>query len=124
LSSSSGLWLGLASSAADDASLAPKALGYLSVEFPVSSSSPPKVSSPAAVVEIFTAAVPKQVAVGCSSIVVPALYQSPVDVGFWMGCSSGVGLASIPFRMEGFLPPFQWVLFPPRPFSSVYGCSP
>lgn len=81
----------------------PKALGCSSIEFPVSSmhasSSPPKVSSPVAVVEKFFAAVPQQVALGCSLVAVPSisatalLYQPPVDVGFSMGCSSGVGLA-------------------------------
>jgi hypothetical protein len=42
--------------------------------------------------------------------------------------SSGVGPTfSYPFGGVGgggFLPPFQWDLFPPRPFSLVYGCSP
>jgi hypothetical protein len=39
--------------------------------------------------------------------------------------SGGVGPAfSYPFGVVGFSPSFQWVLFPPRPFSSVYGCSP
>jgi hypothetical protein len=39
--------------------------------------------------------------------------------------SGGVGPAfSYPFGIGGFPPSFQRVLFPPRPFSSVYGCSP
>jgi hypothetical protein len=37
----------------------------------------------------------------------------------------GVGPTfSYPFGVGGFPPSFQWVLFPPKPFSSVYGCSP
>jgi hypothetical protein len=65
LSSSPGMFLGSASLAVAVGSSSParKALGYLLVEFPVSSvhasSSPPKVSSPAAVVEKFSAAVPQ-----------------------------------------------------------------
>jgi hypothetical protein len=104
LNSSSGTTLGSASSVATDgsSSLGPKALGCSSVKYPVSSvhasSSPPKVSSPVAVLEKFSAAVPQRVALGCSSVVVPSffaaelLYPPPVDVGFSMGCSSGVGL--------------------------------
>jgi len=74
LSSSPGMFLGLASSAAAVASPSPKALGCLSIELPVSFvrfSSPLKVSSPAAIVEKFSTAVLQQVALGCSSIAVP-----------------------------------------------------
>jgi len=39
--------------------------------------------------------------------------------------SGGVGPALLySFGVGGFPPSFQWVLFPPRPLSSVYGCSP
>jgi hypothetical protein len=120
LSSSSGTCLRSASSAAVVASSTPEALDCSLVEF---LSSPPKVSYPAAVVEKFSAAILKQAAVGYSSVAVPALYQSPVDVGLSMGCSSGVGLALNPVGMGWgvFLPPFQWDLFPSRLFSSMYG---
>jgi hypothetical protein len=104
LSSSSGTILGSVSWAATiGSSLTPKALGCSSIEFPVScvhaSSSPPKVSSPAAVVEKFYAAVLQQVALGCSLVTVPSisstalLYPPLVDTGFSMGCSSSVGSA-------------------------------
>jgi hypothetical protein len=85
LSSSPGTFLGPASSATT--------IAY------VHSSSPLKVSSPTAVVEKFSAAVPQQVAMGCSSVAISAfsatelLYLPRVDMGFSMGCSSGIGLA-------------------------------
>jgi hypothetical protein len=74
------------------------------------SSSPLKVSSLAAIVEKFFAAVPPQAAVGCSSVAVPKfsavelLFLPPVDVGFSMGCSSSVGLAPS-VHWNSFLPP-------------------
>jgi hypothetical protein len=46
-------------------------------------------------------------------------------VSFAQPSSGGVGPAfSYPFGVGGFPPSFQWILFPLRLFSLVYGCSP
>jgi hypothetical protein len=105
LSSSLGTTLGSASSVAvvGSSSSAPKDLGCSLVEFLVSSvhasSSPPKVSFFTAVLEKFSATIPQQAALGYSPGAILSfsaaelLYPSPIDMGFLMGCSLGVGLA-------------------------------
>jgi hypothetical protein len=59
------------------------------------SSSPPKVSSPAAVVEKFFATISQQVALGCSSVVV----QSFLQLSSTIRCASRCGfLDGVPVK--------------------------